>query len=449
MDDQSPKPTQPNQPSPQANIDTLVKELSKSPSSNPPVNAPRPPQPPSQPMRTPSAPAPMPPKPAPAQPSPAQNPASQIPKEYQSSIRSMTDDLAKLKAGQQPTGTNVPRKVEMPSIPTPVPAPAPKPAAPAAPNLPKPNIPSLSKPIPTPNIPSRSPSSVPPPVMSNPKPAEPNDLKSQFYVPDNAQGPHSSSRNAMYMIVAGVIVIFVGLYWFFVIHQPGGDVVESPLPTFTPRPTATPVTNLLESIFPDQAGSVVLPGTGDPTTLVNAAISSLAIAPGALSRVTITDNGTPPHSLGTAEILDRFLVAYPTSLKSVLGTNSVLVVYGQKESFDSKGKPVLDNPSFGKRLIIVTEVASSSIAAQQTLKSWESGMISGLGPLLGFDKTKGKGGFIDGNYQGVPIHFRNFPYPDHTIDYALITYQGKTYWIVTNSRESMYAAIDAFQVPGK
>ena len=75
------------------------------------------------------------PKPAstPSSPSSSGSPAapSTTPgvKEYQSSIRTMDEDISKIKQGQKPTGIDVPRKVEQ-VVPVPQPLP-PKPAMPS------------------------------------------------------------------------------------------------------------------------------------------------------------------------------------------------------------------------------------------------------------------------------------------------------------------------------
>jgi len=65
------------------------------------------------------------------------------------------------------------------------------------------------------------------------------------------------------------------------------------------------------------------------------------------------------------------------------------------------------------------------------------------------DKTKNTGQFRDNSYQGVAIRFKNFPNPDRSIDYAVMSSNGKTYLVLAGSREAMFAAIDAFMSVGR
>lgn len=53
--------------------------------------------------------------------------------------------------------------------------------------------------------------------------------------------------------------------------------------------------------------------------------------------------------------------------------------------------------------------------------------------------------FQDNFFGGVAIRYKNFPAADETIDYAIISMtNGKSYFVFTNSRESMYSVIDNF-----
>lgn len=469
MDDKSP-----NSSASQSNIDDLVKELSRPQSSAPsPATLATPPVANTLPRPTPVSPAPvMPPRPmtpppvvpnsAPVPPKTSSAPATPItptaPKEYQSSIRTMTDDLAKLKAGQQPQGVDVPRKIDN----TPIPAKPVVPTTPApAPSGPKPTIsmPSATKSAPLPSAPASQalkipvPAPIPRPVMPSATkvPAAKLDQKNQFYVPPadtKSASVSSGSRSLIFVGIAVVVVLLGGLYWYFMIGSSNTPVaVESPVVTLTPRPTATPNPDVLSTIFTTHGGAIVLPSSGDPVTAFSNGISAQPnITPGTFTVIDIASGASNSAQILTISgLLNRFIASYPPALQTALGQNYKFLLYGQKESFDSKGKPVT-NVVAGSRLVMVSEIASSSASI---LQGWEPTMSTNLSGVMAFTSSKNTGPFLATNYNGVSVRFKNFPYPDHSIDYALIQYNGKTYLVIAGSREAMFAAIDTFSVPGK
>lgn len=468
----------PNSSASQSNIDDLVKELSR-PQSSPPSPAspsvtnpaPRPmsqpvpvspsPSMPPRPMTPPSAVSnlpPMPQKPSSVQAVPASPVAPSAPKEYQSSIRTMSDDLSKLKAGQQPQGVNVPRKIDNTPIPVPAKPVVPTTPAPSKP-MPSASLPSATKSAPLPSSPSQAPKAptsapIPRPVMPTMPPATkvPEtklDQKNQFYVPPaDTKSGSSGSRNLIFVGIAVVVAILGGLYWYFFIQSPSTDqVVESPVVTFTPRPTATPNPDVLSTVFMNRGGTIVLPPSGDPMTAFNNAISAQPnITPRTLTVVGIANGASSSAQAFTITgLLNRFVVSYPPGLQTALGQNYKFLLYGQVESFDSKGRPVINVVS-GPRLVMVSEIASSSASIFQ---GWEPTISTNLSGVMAITATKNTGLFMATSYNGVAVRFKNFPYPDHSIDYALVQYNGKTYLIIAGSREAMFATIDSFVIPGK
>lgn len=476
----------PNPATSQTDIDNLVKELSRpqgvppapsSPTSSAPVQPAMPTRPMTPPTPTSAAPQ-MPPKPAPiAPPAPSAAPkpptpptvpapAPSAPKEYQSSIRTMTDDLAKLKAGQQPQGVNIPRKVEpaapaVPPKPATPPAAAPKPAAPsvtmpsAAKSAPLPASPAPAKPAPAPTTP---PPSIPrpsaPASVTMPAPAKAPELKpdqkNAFYVPpaDTSAKAGKSSNNLLWLIILLVVVALGGAYWYFMIRDSGTDTaIESPVVTFTPRPTPTPIVDVLGSIFPNKGGVIVLPAAGDPSSAFTTALSAQPnIIPGEFTAVDLVSGASPSaQTLTVTGLFDRFVATYPAEFKAALGTHYKFLVYGQKEAFDAKGKPLTASAP-GNRLVIVSEIASSSATI---LQNWETTMSTNLAGVMSINPAKNKGAVMTTSYNGISIRFKNFPYPDHSIDYTILQYGNQTYLIMAGSREAMFASVDAFKVPGK
>ena len=457
--------TSPNSSASQSNIDDLVKELSRPQGYSSPTGGSVPSsQPSSQPTPVSSAPSlpPRPMTPPTPQPSPGTPTVPAVPsaqKEYQSSIRTMSDDLTKLKAGQQPQGVNVPRKIDN----TPVPV---KPASPVAPvpapskSMPTSSMPSATKSAPMPSMPNQvsktpTPTVIPRPTMPSMPPATKApetklDQKNQFYVPPAETKPvGSNSRNLIFVGIAVAVVLLGGLYWFFMIRDSNTEPIAtaSPVITFTPRPTATPNPDVLSTIFTTRGGAIVLPSSGDPTVAFNNGISAQPnITQGTLTGIDIVSGASVSgQTLTISGLLNRFVASYPTTLPAVLGQNYKFLLYGQKESFDSKGR-LTTTVAPGPRLVMISEIASSS---SSILQAWESTMSANLSGIMAIIPTKNTGPFTETNYKGTPVRFKNFLYPDHSIDYALMQYNGKTYLIIASSREAMFATIDAFSVLGK
>jgi len=347
-------------------------------------------------------------------------PASPAPQQqsYQSNIRTMADDLSSLKSGKQPQGTTLPKPV-MPS-PAPAPRPTPAPVQPV-----RPTAPTMPSTIPT--------------LPTAKAPANPN----QFFVPETpkAQG---NSRNLLFIGIGAAVIVFGVLYWFLFIRPTATDIVEVPIETFTPRPTATPRV-AIASIFPSSAGTVTFTADADPFQTFTAGLKTIVVSSGRLGVLTVSDANTGQPLLPFG-FFDRLLIPYPVELKPALGNDDgVILAYGQQESFNAKGQ-VVQNTTASTRFAFVTRVSDSAAA---TLRTWEPTMTDTLESLFGVNKVKNSGPFSDAFYQGTSIRFKNFAYPDSAIDYALIPYNGVTYLVMANSREAMFAVISALNPPGK
>ncbi len=447
-------------------INDLVRELSKSSTSAraPSITtdrqapAPQPSKPLSNPMPPMPAPKPfIPPAPSTITPRPQFNtppssssqpltgqakppipPLSSVPattpgvKEYQSSIRTMNDDLSNLKQGQKPVGVDVPRKVEqvVPIVPQPIP---PKPTLPVGGQsqqfkVPNVNLGEAQKTAPLAqsknfSIPSK-------PVPSSVPVAPKIEPKSQIYVPQ--EGPKGGSRNMLFMGI-GVLAIVAGLfYWFFALRTPAPVVV---IETPTPTPTATPIQDL-NSIFSGINTENV--SVKDPAIDLNIATKTLAINGGEFKNLNVTSELKGQFSLGLLELL-----AKPTQqLIDNMGSDYKVLLYGQKEVFDSKGQLKI-NSVVEKRLVFVNEVKGAVLAVQLG-KDWEVSMNEDLKPIFEFDPKKQESkDFGDNSYGGFAIRYKNFKYADRSVDYAVVSLlNGKSYLVIAGSREAMYATLD-------
>jgi len=102
----------------------------------------------------------------------------------------------------------------------------------------------------------------------------------------------------------------------------------------------------------------------------------------------------------------------------------------------------------GNRLGIVINISAFGLSQEQILsllKSKEATLASDLKPIfLGNELGQpAKSSFSDNNYKNIAIRYLNFSDSTLTIDYALIGSK----LIITTSKASMYAAIDALEEP--
>lgn len=452
---------------PQSNIDDLVKELSRPnqpaptvpPRSVPPQPAPTTPPPrPTMPTNPPVPPKPvMPPTsptvPAPApkpQPAPPTGPAAAPP--YQSNIRTMADDLASLKSGHQPQGTTMPRPVApvpapvkpaSPAMPSPLtgPGPLPKPVTPAPVKLTPPSsAPAPARPaMPAPARPAM-PQMAPPPSPVRPAPPGRPD---QLYTPEKPVSSGGRNRNLLFIIIGVAVVAFGILYWALFIRPGGESVVDIPTQTAMPLPTATPRIPV-SSLFSGSAGTITLTADADPLQTFLNGIKTMTLPARQLGVLAVSD-ASAGQALSPFQLLDRMLIAYPVDLKPLSrNDDGVILAYGQQEAFNAKGQPVQGAAS--PRWAIVTAVSDSAAAS---LRSWEPTMTDNLAVAFGVDKAKNTGPFSDALYQGIAVRYKNFAYPDKAIDYALVTYSGKTYLVMASSREAMFAVLNVFSPLGK
>lgn len=460
-DDQKPKTM---------DINDLVRELSKSstspvtptpPTAAPAPQAPRPsfptPKPPMSPPMTgsptiPSMPKPSfpvpptqppvnPPPPKPVMPQPKFNvppppisgsaPTTPLPtpgvKEYQSSIRTMNEDISKIKQGQKPTGIDFPRKVEQV-----VPAPQPLP--------PKPAVPSQQFKVPSVNLGEAQKTG--PLVQSKNIPKPPSapkvEPKPQIYIPEG--GSKGGNHNMLFLGIGAVAIVAGFSYWFFVLRQ-SPVVVESPTPTPTETPIPTP-TPTLTSIFSGAQKQNISIKPANSLTLFVSDVSKVIVDPGSFKVVNATDAQTASVTYGFADLAAKLALKVPSDLVSNFGTDSAMFVYGQKESFDSKGNLKVGVTAPNK-IVIIAELKTPADASAAATK-WETTMSSDFKALFSLGvANKNQPSFLDNSYRNTSIRYKNFPYSDDTIDYAIVSaHNGKAYLVVTDSRESIFATID-------
>ena len=436
MADETKNPNEQKPPAlqPPKDIEELLKELPKvsgpvSQTSPPPPRpampqAPRPPlpsaMPPASPINKPPTPTPKPPSSTTQVPPPASQTG-----DFKSLIRTMEQDLEAAKKGLKPESK--PFEIKPPPPPTP------KPLAPqegAKPFIPQARLGPLEKTksleipkiIPAPRV-------IPAPPVKGP-----------------ALGltkPRFSISPKFLIIILGIAVVFAGAWWLLTKED---EVVVAPTPTQTPTPT--PIAKTIFELIPG-IQTIAIPATEKNfltiflNTLNNKDDTSF-FTKGEFLTLIIYENFQSGNQYSLSQIFQKFGIVPPSGVLENLDSNEwAIVTYGQQETFDSKGLPSFNaEPKLKLGLIAKTTNPESLRSA---LNTWELTMANDLKNLFGLDLKKATSEtFLDNIYTGAEIRYQNFPFADNSIDYAILSLSefGTDYFILTNSRESIYSAIN-------
>jgi len=258
--------------------------------------------------------------------------------------------------------------------------------------------------------------------------------------------PSDSGSGAIKKIVYGLVgvLILLGIGYSLISLMSGGS--DEPTASATPSSSATPSAALevagktLRTYFP-QAGATISLRDDDSAILdfQNALITSQPSA-GQAVRLIIEAAWPDKSAYG---FLSAMTDTAPVSLQEALGSDWTVLAYGQKEVFDANGMK-LDTAGTTARVVLIAEVTNAS-GAGQAMTAWEgSALASSADMLLGYDFAKAiVNEFSAGTYRSLQVRYRNFPYADSSIDYAVITASNnKNYLILSASRESMFFVID-------
>lgn len=383
------------------------------------------------------------------------------------SIRTMKDDLAKLKEGQVPSILEIKKAIT--PMPEPIPETTKSISVPPKPIPPKKEELSMEVPTVLPGISAILPKakSPLPPVSegkSIPAPA-PFKPERSVRIADKVKIPpflgatfpdkklfKLEEEKVEYGVIARVIgsgmttgiittiviatAVYFLIYYFFIKEE---AVIATPIPTpVLTEPSPTAEINELETIFGMVLSSTfVLPEDSRRTiSEFKSFMSRVYLAEKEFRRAdfrTLAAQERPAFS----DLINGLSVNYPSELKNLIEeNNNMVLLYGQSESFNAKVEP-------GKRLVFITEIKDVD-KISVLMRSWESTIASDLQNIFDIDAFKQASiVFLDNDRQGVKIRYKNFPLPDKSIDYAVVSsLTGRHYLLLTNSRESMYSPID-------
>lgn len=239
-----------------------------------------------------------------------------------------------------------------------------------------------------------------------------------------------------------VIAIIAYLLVYILLLKPKEVITSTPAPTVTETPKQE--VDELEAIF--QAISsidfIIPEDKTNATSSLQSFLTTQILAKKEFKKINFinqTDSSTAKPNF--INLLDTFLIHYPQELKNVVSSQSITLSYGQEELFSD----ATDN-AIPKKLIFIVEVNNVD-KTKEIIKTWELTMPSDLKGIFSIDPAKeGSLTFLNNERRGVQIRYKNFPLPDKTIDYSVISsITGRHYLLLTNSRESMYSPADRLQ----
>lgn len=432
FDSQGSQTTQnPGAPSLSAQAGQLSPQI-KIPPSSPPTPANVPPNLPTGPSR-PSIPTPSPVRP-PSPPVPPQPPAVPAPggvqagppavqagqPVFKSSIRTMQEDIAAIKRGQPPAGFKIEKESEK-EIKQPVSPITPPPSR----TIPAPRVelgrPEKSRLLPgTPSL--GIPRLVMPPISSK----EPGKEAISVPTPKFAfLGKLGGGKHLNLILIVLILIVGLALAFIF-LRSAGPEITATPTPRLTTTLSPSPSAVSLEQLF-SVFSSVNLAGGTDFFTRLEAQINKSDLAGGEPGLYKITDpQNNQEHTLS------GFLLSAQVTLPQAVAS----YVDGLYVSLKLKA-----DGSYGSGIIAKIQNIAGLDSA---LKGWEASISTDLDQIFGLDVSKAATvEFLNNTYQGLTIKFRNFPDPNKTIDYAIITVSnGDNYLVLTNSREHIYSLID-------
>lgn len=378
-------------------------------------------------------------------PQPDNNQKKAGPAELRLSIRTMKDDLEKLKRGEAPSAFEVNKNIKPAELPK---------TSPPREISPQPKITELPK--------IRSPFTGRSHLPSLPKPGErPAHIHEEIEIADKQNVPSFLGAPAVkkkttrpedekveYGLIARVIgrgmttgiitvlLMAIGLYALvyvlFLKEDPIINIMPTPVATNTPPVRA----DELETIFGSIPVSVFTAPSDNKQAMTEFKSfmenESLAKKEFRRIKVKITDQEKP----NLRQILSKLSINYPQELNGLLKENNLLLLYRQDEVFSGTNES-------GKRIVLVTEVTEVNKVAE-VMGRWEATIANDLKDIFAIDQAKQASTvFLENERQGVKIKYRNYPLPDKSIDYAIVTsLTGRHYLVLTNSRESMFSPLD-------
>lgn len=233
------------------------------------------------------------------------------------------------------------------------------------------------------------------------------------------------------------ITVAVGIYFLLSFFVFNGNELPTPIASTAPTPTAIIEINELENIFAaiPKVFTDISTADGQTVSLLRSFISGVEMNEKELRRLYAIPEQKEGLFTGLLSIL---AVDYPIELESVIMPNYLALLYRQSEYFNGAERLSGEN-----KLIFITEVTGIK-PAKDIMTDWEKSLIESFSQIYNLDPIKKASPiFLDNSHGSLSIRYINLPYPDHSIDYAVITsLSGRHYLIIASSRETMYLIAD-------
>ena len=355
-------------------------------------------------------------------------PAQQQGPNIKSFIRTMEDDIKSAKQGVISKGAEVviPESAPLPSVSFKTGPQAPKPATPA----PLIRLGEVEKRSVLPEI-----KPLPPVIKKEVEPAK------TIIVPPKKTS--FLSKTAIF-VIAGAVLVGAGAYWFFILKPASEPVVVPPPPSTTAIPD--PLKELKSLFLINNPVILSIPISVEDLSDFYLKISQ-AVTNEQIIHTFINPREDDNLAISFSGFITKFLTGSEESasklLNSVFDSRFGLIYSKQEEIFGESGN-LLSSALAEKRLALTVEV-SDVIEAQKAMLAWEGSLPFDLEHLFKLDKVNEVGNlaFLDNAYREVSIRYVNFPYPDRSIDYAIVGAANcKNYLIIANSRAQVYSIID-------
>lgn len=348
------------------------------------------------------------------------------------SIRTMASDLEKLRKGQKPLGEEVGKDITLqkPVQQTPQTIPKPPVTATLTPKPPEPTQPIAERHYHPEKVISGE---LPAFLDANPpkKVTKPQEERVEYRLIAKVISS-GLTTGVVSTIVVALLVYFVISYFFFNQEE---VIIATPTPVST-SPTPTAEINEINAIFSDTfALDFQLPEQRENTTSnLKSFINNQVLGKKQFLRLNITDQ--TKQTVSSEEILRVLTASFPPELENYTKNDNAVLVYGQEELL------TIDSSS-DKRLVFIVEISDDE-KVLEIIKKWETTLPNDLKEILDLDVTKeSTRNFLNNERHGVQILYKNFPLPDRSIDYSIVSsLTGRKYLIITNSRESMYSPAD-------
>ncbi len=251
-------------------------------------------------------------------------------------------------------------------------------------------------------------------------------IKSSIQVPSQRH----SSHTPIIIAVAVLLIALIVLFWFFVFIGDDTNPTPSEIVSLTPTAIITPPSTPIEVEFGNISNLVLFEGA-DPNVQLTNAIDLKRPISGDVQVYNIVDSSDVsaiPYSFD--RFSSKFLLNSPNEVISSIDTSELYyTLFGDSTDNIARG--------------FIVRVTNPGLIAIG-MEKWEPTLPLDLEEisLLNIADSSSPN-FIDVTYQGTPVHYRNFPDPFSTVDYAVVQLDtGEYYLLITNTRDHIFALID-------